>query len=297
MDAANTIEANMVSCAASPVPPLRHQPVVEFIDVDGVTLRVATQRGAGAVPLLIFNGVGANFELVFPFMEAMDGTEMIIFDIPGIGRSAMSWWPRRFPGLARLTARLLDRLGYPEVDVAGVSWGGALAQQFARSYPQRCRRLILAATSAGAVMVPGSPRVLSKMVTPQRYLSPAYMQRTAGEIYGGEARRHPHLIIEHSARIIPPRFMGYIFQLMAGAGWTSIHWLHKLKQPTLIMAGSEDPLVPPVNARLLAFLIPNNRLFMVPGGGHLFMLHSIPVVVPVIRDFLESPRPIRPKFN
>ena len=69
-----------------------NRPKIEYVDVDGVRLRVATQAGSGGgVPLLIFNGIGANFELVFPFMEAMDGIEMIIFDIPGIGRSEMSW--------------------------------------------------------------------------------------------------------------------------------------------------------------------------------------------------------------
>ena len=277
---------------------VHHRPIIEYVEVEGLKLRVATQRGSGGgVPLLILNGVGANFELVFPFMEAMEGTEMIIFDLPGIGRSEMSWRPRRFSGLAQLTARLLDRLGYPEVDVAGVSWGGALAQQFARQYPHRCRRLVLAATSAGAFMIPGRPRALSKMLTPQRYLSPAYMHKAAGDIYGGEVRRHPGLIMEHTARIIPPRFAGYVFQLLAGAGWTSIHWLHKLKQPTLVMAGSEDPLVPPANARIISLLIPNNRLFMVPGGGHLFLLHSLSKVVPVIRDFLESRDPIRPRWN
>jgi poly(3-hydroxyalkanoate) depolymerase len=273
------------------------RPVVEFVEVDGLRLRVATQRGSGGgLPLLIFNGIGANFELVFPFMQAMDGTEIVIFDIPGIGRSQMSWRPRRFSGLARLTARLLDRLGYPEVDVAGVSWGGALAQQFARQYPNRCRRLILAATSAGAFMIPGHPRVLSKMVTPQRYLSPGYMQRAAGDIYGGEVRRDPGVIAEHAARIIAPKFLGYLYQLGAGMGWTSIHWLHRLRQPTLVLAGSEDPLVPVANARILALLVPNNRLFIVPGGGHLFMLHSIGKVVPVIRDFLLSKDPIRPRW-
>ena len=80
--------------------------------------------------------------------------EILIFDVPGIGRSEMSWRPRRFSGLARLANKLLDRLGYQRVDVVGVSWGGALAQQFARQYPDRCRRLVLAATSPGAVMVP-----------------------------------------------------------------------------------------------------------------------------------------------
>lgn len=272
----------------------RPRPLVEFVEVEGIRLRVAIQRGAGGgTPLLIFNGIGANFELVFPFMAAMGGIEILIFDVPGIGCSEMSWRPRRFSGLARLSAKLLDQLGYPEVDIAGVSWGGALAQQFARQFPKRCRRLVLAATSPGVVMVPGRPRALRKMVTPQRYLSPTYLQHNAGAIYGGEAERDPGIIVEHAARIIAPRVMGYLYQLGAGFGWTSIHWLHRLRQPTLILAGAEDPLVPVANARILALLVPNNRLFVVPGGGHLFMLHSIDRVVPVIRDFLQSPEPVR----
>ena len=275
------------------------QPEINFVEVDGIKLRVAVQRstsGSGT-PLLIFNGIGANLEVVFPFMAALTGREIIIFDVPGIGKSEMSWRPRRFSGIARLTAHMLDHLGYPEVDVAGVSWGGALAQQFARQYPRRCRRLVLAATSAGAFMIPGRPKALAKMITPQRYFSPTYMQRAAGDIYGGEARRHPEMIVAHTARIIPPKFMGYIYQLLAGTGWTSIHWLHKLRQPTLVMAGSDDPLVPPANARILSLLIPNNQLYIVPGGGHLFMLQSIDKVAPVIQEFLDADRPVKEKLH
>ena len=268
------------------------KPQVEFVEVDGVNLRVATQRGSGGLPLLLFNGIGANLELCFPFMEALPEKEIVIFDVPGVGRSEMSWRPRRFSGLARLAKRLLDRMGYQQVDVIGVSWGGALAQQFARQYPERCRRLVLAATSPGAVMVPARPSILAKMVTPRRYLSPGYMQKAAAEIYGGEARREPKIMSAHASRIIAPQFMGYLYQLFAGMGWTSIHWLHRIRQPTLVMAGSEDPLVPPVNARIISLLIPNNRLFIVPGGGHLFMIHSIDKVTPVLRSFLDSEAPL-----
>lgn len=263
-------------------------PKLEYIDVDGVMLRVAIRGGHGAMPLLLFNGIGANLELVFPFIEALHDREVIVFDMPGVGRSPMWWIPRRFSGIAKLTSHLLDRLGYRTVDVAGVSWGGAVAQQFARQFPDRCRRLILAATSAGAVMVPGRPSALMKMTTPQRYLSPQYMQKAAGTIYGGEVRKRPELVTAHTARVIPPQFMGYVYQLLAGLGWTSIHWLHKLKQPTLIMAGSDDPLVPAVNARLLSLLIPDNRLVIIPGGGHLFMLHCLDQVIPPIREFLDA---------
>lgn len=271
-------------------------PQVEYVEVDGINLRVATQHGRVKPPLLLFNGIGANLELCFPFMEAMAEREIVIFDVPGVGRSQMSWRPRRFSGLARLARKLLDRLGYQVVDVIGVSWGGALAQQFARQYPDRCRRLVLAATSPGAVMVPGRPSALSKMITPKRYLSPTYMQKAAGDIYGGEARRDPKIMAGHTSRIIAPQFMGYIYQLLAGMGWTSIHWLHKIRQPTLIMAGADDPLVPPVNSRIISLLVPNNRLFVVPGGGHLFMLHSLEKVVPVIREFLDSETPLGAHF-
>jgi poly(3-hydroxyalkanoate) depolymerase len=267
-------------------------PRIEFVDVDGVSLRVAIRAGHGT-PLLLFNGIGANLELVFPFIAALPDREVIVFDMPGVGGSPMWLLPRRFGGIARLSRRLLDRMGYSLVDVAGVSWGGAVAQQFAHQYPERCRRLVLGATSAGAVMVPGRPSALMKMATPQRYLSPRYMEEAAGDIYGGEVRSHPELIEAHTARIIPPQFMGYVYQLFAGMGWTSIYWLHKLTQPTLIMAGTEDPLVPPINARLLAWLIPNNKLHMVEGGGHLFMLHCLDQVGPVIHEFLDAPdRPV-----
>lgn len=262
---------------------------IEFIDVDGVKLRVAVRPGLGGTPLLFFNGIGANLELVLPFIDALPGREAIIYDMPGIGRSPMWLLPRRFSGIARMTEKLLDRLGYGIVDVAGVSWGGAVAQQFARQCAPRVRRLILAATSAGVVMVPGRPTALLKMTTPQRYLSPSYMQRAAADIYGGEVRDRPELIAAHTSRVIAPQFIGYVYQLLASVGWTSIHWLHKLKQPTLVMAGSDDPLVPPVNARILSLLIPNNRLHIVPGGGHLFMLHCLDNVIPVIQEFLDSP--------
>jgi poly(3-hydroxyalkanoate) depolymerase len=260
---------------------------IEYIDVDGVTLRVAIRAGRGT-PLLLFNGIGANLELVLPFIHALAGREAIVFDMPGVGRSPLWWIPRRFSGIASLTDRLLDRLGYGIVDVAGVSWGGAVAQQFARQYAERTRRLILAATSAGAISVPGRPSALLKMTTPRRYLSPTYMQRAAADIYGGEVRERPDLIAAHTTRVIPPQFLGYVYQLLAGVGWTSIHWLHKLRQPTLVLAGSDDPLVPPVNARILSLLIPNNRLHIVPGGGHLFMLHCLDQVVPIIEAFLDA---------
>src|SRR5262249_8165729 len=85
------------------------------------------------------------------------GIESIIVDMPGTGGSATPLLPLRLSGLARLCDRLLGVLGYREVDVLGISWGGALAQEVARRYPARVGKLVLAATSCGWLRPPGRP--------------------------------------------------------------------------------------------------------------------------------------------
>ena len=58
--------------------------------VEGQVLRVGVRRGdAVRPPLLLFNGIGANIELLEPFLDALDGPETIVFDVPGVGRIAI----------------------------------------------------------------------------------------------------------------------------------------------------------------------------------------------------------------
>ncbi|MBA6419179.1 poly(3-hydroxyalkanoate) depolymerase [Pseudomonas neustonica] len=263
--------------------------IFRTIELDGQYLRTAVRPGNSSLPpLLIFNGIGANLELVFPFVAALDPElEVIAFDVPGVGGSSTPATPFRFPGLAKLAARMLDYLDYSQVNVIGVSWGGALAQQFAYSYPERCKKLILAATSAGAVMVPGRPKVLLKMASPRRYIQPSHGVKIAPDIYGGAFRRDPHLAENHANKVRSSGKLGYYWQLFAGLGWTSIHWLHKIRQPTLILAGDDDPLIPLVNMRLLAWRIPNSELHIID-DGHLFLITRAQSVAPLIMTFLSE---------
>jgi poly(3-hydroxyalkanoate) depolymerase len=260
---------------------------IGFYDVGGQTLRVGVRRGHQArTPLLLFNGIGANIELVEPFLNALDGPGAIIFDVPGVGGSPAPRLPYRPSMLTRLSARLLDELGHQEVDVLGVSWGGALAQQFAFQQGKRCRRLVLAATSPGHVMVPGKLSVLLKMATPRRYKDPDYMKRIAGEIYGGALRGSPELVHGHLRHVRWSSDYGYYLQLIAGFGWTSLPWLHLLAQPTLVMAGTDDPIVPVANGRILAKLIPHARLLTVD-DGHLFLVTSAIESAAKVSEFLS----------
>jgi poly(3-hydroxyalkanoate) depolymerase len=262
---------------------------IRAIDVGAQRLRIGIRPGTGeGPPLLLCNGIGASIELVEPFIAALDGVETIVFDAPGVGGSPRPALPYRFWNLACMVVRLLDQLGYREVDALGVSWGGGLAQQFAIQHPSRCRKLILAATSAGALMVPGRPSIISKLLSPRRYLDPSYLARIAPEIYGGEYRHNPDLARSYAyeRQAGQPNWLGYYYQLFAALGWTSLPWLPLLRQPTLILAGNDDPIAPVINARILASLIPQAQLHIV-NSGHLFLVTRAQEVAPIIKQFLR----------
>jgi poly(3-hydroxyalkanoate) depolymerase len=265
------------------------------VAIDGQLLQVAVRHGDGsAPPLLLFNGIGANWELAKPFLEALTSTTAIIFDVPGVGGSPRPLLPYRPSTLARLAAALVAEFGYSEIDVAGVSWGGGIAQQFAHQYPKLCRRLVLAATAPGFTMVPASPSVLWKMATPRRYTDKGYMNRIAAEIYGGSFRDDPSLIGQHAAAMHGGRSLGYLYQLLAMSGWTSLPWLWSLPQPTLVLMGRDDPLVPAINGQILASLIPNAELRMIE-DGHLFIVTRPAETAALIEAFLaDASRQVEP---
>ena len=262
---------------------------IEMLHFDDQPLRVGRQAGSGAgVPLLLFNGIGGSIELLAPIAGWMPRREVITFDIPGVGLSPLPTVPYRLTGIARLATRVLDHYGHAETDVLGVSWGGAVAQQFARNHAERCRRLILCATSSGMIMVPSNPLVALKLATPLRYTSKSYARRVAGDIYGGDYRDNPDLALQTFKHVKWQSPRGYYLQLAAAVGWTSVHWLHRLRQPTLVMAGSDDPLVPLLNARLMHMLIPRSELRLFD-CGHLFLITRAKESAQAINEFLDRP--------
>ena len=165
------------------------------VAVLGQQIRVKVRMGFG-VPLLLCNGIGASLDVLDPLVAQLDrDTTVVRFDVPGAGGSPGSPVPYGFPYMAAVLGRLLSRLGlHGQVDVLGFSWGGALAQQFAFQNPVRCRRLILVATATGAVMVPGKPSVLAKMLSRRRFLDRDHGEAIAGELYGGAARADPSAV-------------------------------------------------------------------------------------------------------
>ena len=253
-------------------------------------VRVAAREGTpGWPPLLVCNGIGASLELLQPFVDALDPRRGVIrFDMPGIGGSPAPVIPYHLAASARLLSGLLDQLGYQQADVLGISWGGGLAQQFALSRPDRVRRLVLVATGPGALMVPGQPRALVRMLTPRRHRDSGYAARVAADLYGGSARKDPALardLLHATTRLGPAR--GYYYQLISSIGWTSLPRLPRLRQPTLILAGDDDPIIPLVNARIMHRLIPRSELHIYH-GGHLELVADAERIAPVVEEFLDA---------
>jgi pimeloyl-ACP methyl ester carboxylesterase len=137
--------------------------------------------------------------------------------------------------------------------------------------------------------VPARPAVLARMVTPRRHTDRGYLEQIAGQIYGGSARGNPAAIAAAmNAGQRPGPARGYLLQLLAGTGWTSLPFLPLLRQPALIVSGDDDPVIPLANARIMHRLIPDARLHVF-AGGHLGLVTEAAALAPVIAGFLTAP--------
>jgi poly(3-hydroxyoctanoate) depolymerase len=191
-------------------------------------------------------------------------------------------------------AQLIDELGHEQVDVLGLSWGGALAQELVRRHPHRVRRLVLVATMHGWTSLPGRPTALTILASPLRYYSQRYLTAVAPMLYGKEIigqddllRRHAY--VRASKR---PSMLGYTYQLAALRRWTSLPWLHAVHHPTLVLAGDDDPIIPLVNARVMVSRLPQGRMHVVKGGGHLFLFIRAAIMAETVLAFLDAGDPI-----
>lgn len=270
--------------ATSTLPPAKDQ----VVHADGLDIAVSV-RGEGR-PLLLIMGLGGNRRMWEPLERELvpRGFQTITFDAPGCGDSTGWTFPHRMPAIARVVQKVLTALGHAQVDVLGVSLGGAIAQQLARQAPHRVRKLVLAATMPGVGGVPAAPEVLLKMSTPRRYRDPEYFKKVAGSLYGGRSRTAEGSPVHGDAKrfAAPPSYSGYFNQLFAINGWSSLPWLHRVRHRTLVMNGDDDPIVPLANGRILAWRIPRAHLHVVKGGGHLFLLEEPVDSAAVIAQFL-----------
>ncbi|MFC3785459.1 pimeloyl-ACP methyl ester carboxylesterase [Sphingopyxis italica] len=237
------------------------RPAISTEHVYGLSLRVARWReGAPGTPLLFLNGIGADIAAAAPLLAQIDGREVWTLDMPGVGGSPDALLPYGAPTIAAVVMEIADRLGHKVIDVAGFSWGGALAQQVAIQFPGHVRRLVLMATTP-TVSAPGI----------------------------GWAALLDDDMLASGLKLPTATPLGLAYQSLAMAGWTSAAMLPQLKDtPVLILMGERDGVVPACHGQAIADLIDGAVLEVVP-GSHLFPFTHAAAISARISAFLDQP--------
>ena len=230
-------------------------------------------------PLLLLNGLGGLIPTFGPLRDELDDYMTITLDVPGVGKSQMPSRPIRLARHADLIADMLQQLGIDQVDLFGVSWGGALAQEFALRHPSMVRRLILAATSAGPVVLMKPGDIVDFF---GRSRSVKFRQQKPSR----DSIRTPlRFGVAKGMLTVSPR--SYYHQLTALIGWTSLLRLFRLPHRTLILTGDRDALVRLYNAHILRLNIRRSELKVLKGEGHFFVVTSAKRTAELIRGFLS----------
>ncbi|SBV31963.1 Alpha/beta hydrolase fold [uncultured Sphingopyxis sp.] len=237
------------------------RPALSTEHVYGLSLRVARWReGAPGTPLLFLNGIGADIAAAAPLLARIHGREVLTLDMPGVGGSPDALLPYGAPTIAAVVMEIADRLGHGAIDVAGFSWGGALAQQVAIQFPGRVRRLVLMATTP-TVSAPGI----------------------------GWAALLDDDMLASGLKLPTATPLGLAWQSMAMAGWTSVAMLPQLKAtPVLILMGERDGVVPACHGQAIADLVDGAVLEVVP-GSHLFPFTHAAAISARVSAFLDQP--------
>lgn len=242
------------------------RPAISTEHVYGLSLRVARWREGqrGGTPLLFLNGIGADIAAAAPLLAQLHGREVWTLDMPGVGGSPDALLPYTVPTIAAVVMEIADRLGHRTIDVAGFSWGGALAQQIAIQFPGRVRRMVLMATTPTV----GAPGI-------------------------GWAALLDDDMLASGLRLPTATPLGLTYQTLAMTGWTSLAMLPRLKNlPVLVLTGERDGVVPACHGRTIAELVDGALLETVP-GSHLFPFTHAAAISARISAFLDQPDAIR----
>ena len=232
-----------------------------LIQVGGRDLWVR-HSGTGP-PLLLLTGAGMSLAAWTPFLRHLHGFECIEVAAPGSGGTVARQPVLTMSTFAALARGLLDRLDIARADVLGLSFGGLVAQQLAHDAPTRVRGLVLVSTLCGLGGVPSNPAswwnaMLSGVWPPSGRQGPQRLARRWSRVIQRELR---------AGWATGPRLGGLAEQIAAASLWSSVGWLPRLTQETLVITGTADALVPAANASILASRMPRPRFTVSTGAG------------------------------
>lgn len=190
---------------------------------------------------------------------------------------------------------VLDAEGIDTAHVVGLSMGGMIAQHVALEYPSRVRSLALCTTTCGGPQsVQPGPEVLAAMMSMQGATAPdpQMIEKVGWILFPREwiAANLGRLATAMAPLLNVPRpsMAGVQAQLMAIVTHDTHARLPEIGHRTLVLHGTDDVLVPPQNANILAERIPDSRLEWIPGSGHGFNFQEPETFNRILLDFLSA---------
>lgn len=257
--------------------------------VNGLQLYYETY-GEGE-PLVLIPGFAAGRWIWFKQTAALSRSfRVIVFDPRGVGPSDKPEGSQTISLLADDVAQLLHSIGIESAHVMGASFGGFVAQEFALKYPRMTRKLVLCCTSFGGPnhVVPSAETLLvlastKGLNTEERMkanlllaFTPEYVQTHANEIDEVVQLRMANEVPEHI----------YLSQLQAAVSFNAEARLEGVTNPTLVLTGDADVIVPVQNSRNLASKIPGAKLKIIDGGSHTFFIERAAEFNSMVEEFL-----------
>lgn len=257
-----------------------HSENSHFVEIDGATVHFQEFGDRNNPTLLLIHGFTASayvWKTVAPEL-ANEGFRVVAVDLIGFGYSDKpSWFDYKITSQARMISRFMDRLGIGRACVVGSSYGGAVALTLALDYSERVEKLVLVdavindSPKKHPIMklakIPGVGEVLTPFLIDSKAFMKIRMQGTL-------APANHHLITKDRIEsIIRPLHAkdGHNAVLQAGRNWDANRIeedLHLVNQPTLIIWGEEDNVIPIHNGETLYNSILNSRFVVLKNCGH-----------------------------
>jgi pimeloyl-ACP methyl ester carboxylesterase len=263
-----------------------------FAKVNGLNIAFRLQ-GEGPPLVLVMGYRLSSAAWPAAFIEALARQFTVItLDNRGTGNSDKPVDGYAISNMARDVAGLLDELEISRAHMLGYSMGGAIAQEFARQFPDRVWGLVLCATTCGGPRAIYAPPSVIRVMRELDGLKPEEIARRIWNVtYSPEyLEKHRELAEDQMRREIaaPTPLHAADLQFQAFAEFDCSKALPNIQAPTLVLTGDLDQLVSPQNSKIIASLIPGASLIIIPGCGHRVMWEANDECVAFIAEFLAN---------
>lgn len=272
-----------------------------FVEVEGMRVHVRDEGPRDDPrPIVLLHGTSASLHTWEGWAQALKGSHRVIrFDLPGFGLTGPS--PTKdysMAGYTKFVAAMLDRLGVQHCTLGGNSLGGEIAWESALAFPGRVERLILV-DAGGYPMNPSSMPIgfrIAKMPWTKpvmvRTLPRSMIESSVRNVYADPGKVTPELVDRYYELTLRQGNRAALVERFAQSSpGHDASLIASIKQPTLILWGQADRLIPVDNAQLFHRDIAHNQLVVLDHVGHVPQEEAPTRSVEAVEQFLRSTAP------